>query len=84
MLRLVRVTGESVRGLPFLWLSRLNASPLACAVVNLTRLYIEPKPELPESMRGVHPRVLDLDHGTARSRAYELQRQGYDVICVEL
>ena len=84
MLRRVRVIGEPVRGLPFLWLSRLNASPLACAVVNLTRLYIEPKPELPESMRGVHPRVLDLDHGTARSRAYELQRQGYDVICVDL
>ena len=58
--------------------------PEASAVVNLTRLYIEPKPELPESMRGVHPRVLDLDHGTARSRAYELQRQGYDVICVDL
>ena len=53
-------------------------------MVNLTRLYIEPKPELPESMRGYFPRILDLEPGTARSRAYELQRQGYDVICVDL
>ena len=84
MLRRVRVFGEPVRGLPFLCLSRLDLSPLACAVVNLTRLYIEPKPELPESMRSYFPRILDLEPGTARSRAYELQRQGYDVICVEL
>ena len=84
MLRRVRVIGEPVRGLPFLCLSRLDLSPLACAVVNLTRLYIEPKPELPESMRSHFPRVLDLDHGLARSKAYELQRQGYDVICVDI
>ena len=58
--------------------------PEASAVVNLTRLYIEPKPELPESMRAHFPRVLDLDHGSARCKAYELQRQGYDVVCVEL
>ena len=53
-------------------------------MVGLTRLYIEPRPEQPESMRGVMPRVLDLDKGVGRSRAYELQRQGYDVICVDI
>jgi len=53
-------------------------------VVGLTRLYIEPKPELPKSMRSQYPSVMDLSPDIARGIQVRIRKEGYTVTAVEL
>lgn len=53
-------------------------------MVGITRLYIEPRPELPEQMRADYPSVMDVSREEARAKATLIRRQGFDVIAVDL
>ena len=53
-------------------------------MLGLVRLYIEPQPELPESMRSEYPAVMDVSPGVAREIEVRVRKEGYNVIAVEL